>query len=266
MLNPVTAPSLSALPGLRHAFFTREGGQSQGLYASLNGGQGSGDDQGAVTENRRRMAAHLNVEPARFLSVWQVHSPDVAEVSGPWAESPWAESPWNCERPKADALVTRTPGLALAIATADCGPILFVDPAARVIGAAHAGWKGAFGGVLENTLAAMERLGAARSRIHVALGPMLGPLNYEVMTEFVQRFAQADSANARFFAPGQPGHAQFDLPAYIRARLLAAGAGHIEDTGLCTYADEARFYSYRRATHRAEPDYGRLMAAISLAE
>jgi polyphenol oxidase len=256
MLNPVTAPSLTALPGLRHAFFTRQGGRSKGLYASLNGGQGSGDDQGAVTENRRRMAAHLGVEPTRFLSVWQVHSPDVAEVQGPW----------SAERPKADALVTATPGLALAIATADCGPILFADPVARVIGAAHAGWKGAFGGVLENTLTTMERLGAVRRRIHVALGPMLGPLNYEVTTEFVQRFAEADASNARFFASGQPGHAQFDLPAYIRARLVAAGIVHIEDTGLCTYADEARFYSYRRATHRKEADYGRLMAAISLVE
>jgi polyphenol oxidase len=261
MLNPVTAPSLTALPGLRHAFFTRQGGQSQGLYASLNGGQGSNDAPVDVTENRRRMAAHLGVDPTRFLSVWQVHSPDVAVVTGPWTESPW-----NGERPKADALVTATPGLSLAIATADCGPVLLADPQACIIGAAHAGWKGAFGGVLETTIEAMERLGAARSRMHVALGPMLGPLNYEVTQEFVARFTEADAANQRFFAPGQPGHAQFDLPGYIRARLVAAGVGHIEDTGLCTYADEARFYSYRRATHRKEPDYGRLMAAISLAE
>ncbi len=254
MLKPVTTPSLTALPGLRHAFFTRQGGGSTGLYASLNGGQGSSDDQDAVRENRRRMAAHLGVEPARFLSVWQVHSHDVAVVDGPWTG----------QRPKADALVTAKPGLALAIATADCGPILFADPQVRIIGAAHAGWKGAFGGVLENTLAAMEKLGADRRRIHVALGPMLGPQSYEVTTEFVQRFTEAEAANARFFASGTPGHAQFDLPAYIRARLVAAGVTQIEDTALCTYADEARFYSYRRATHRKEADYGRLMAAIAL--
>jgi polyphenol oxidase len=254
MLTPVVVPALAALPGIRHAFFTREGGVSEGLYASLNGGQGSSDDPAHVAENRRRMAAHLHVEPARLLSVWQVHSPDCVAVSGPWTS----------DRPKADALVTATPGLALAIATADCGPILFADAEARVIGAAHAGWKGAFGGVLESTLTAMEGLGAKRARMQVVLGPMLSQANYEVTPEFVARFTEAEAANARFFVPGKPGHAQFDLPAFIRARLEQAGVGHIHDTGLCTYADEARFYSYRRTTHRQEPDYGRLMSCIAL--
>jgi hypothetical protein len=254
-LTPVTTPAL-ALPGIRHAWFTREGGVSQGLHASLNGGLGSQDERPRVLENRRRMAAHMGVAPERLLSVWQVHSPDAVLVRGPWPGE---------ERPKADAMVTDQPGLALAIATADCGPILFADATAGVIGAAHAGWKGAIGGVLEATIAAMEGLGAARGRITAAIGPMLSQHNYEVGPEFVARFLEEDADNDGFFLPSpKPGHAMFDLPAYIARRLQRAGVGSIGDVALCTYQDEQRFYSYRRATHRQEADYGRLIAAIAL--
>jgi hypothetical protein len=254
---PLLSPALSGLPGIAHGFFTREGGVSGGLYASLNGGMGSNDDRAHVLENRRRMAAVLNVGPERFLNVWQVHSPDCVTVTGPFPDA---------ERPKADAMATATPGLALAVATADCGPVLFADPAARVIGAAHAGWRGAIGGVLESTLAAMERLGARRGGIAVALGPMLSQANYEVGQEFVARFVDEAPDNADFFrAAARDGHAMFDLPGYIRRRLGAAGIARIDDLARCTYAEDGLFYSYRRATHRGEADYGRLLAAIALA-
>ncbi|MGL5113841.1 MAG: peptidoglycan editing factor PgeF [Beijerinckiaceae bacterium] len=256
MLDPVHAPTLSVLPGIRHAFFTREGGISQGLHASLNGGLGSKDAREHVLENRRRMAAHLAVTAENFIGAWQVHSAEVVEVSGPW----------EGERPKADALVTATPGLAISVATADCGPILFADGKAGVIGAAHAGWQGAFKDILENTLAAMERLGARRADMTVAIGPMLSQRNYEVGPEFVERFNAQNAGNAAFFARAErQGHAMFDLPAFVRRRLENAGVGMVDDTSLCTYADEARFYSYRRATHRREADYGRLISAITLA-
>jgi polyphenol oxidase len=255
MLNPVTSPALLALPNLHHAFFTRQGGVSDGLYHSLNGGLGSSDTRDAVLENRQRMAQHMGVPTERFLSVWQVHSADAVAVTGPW----------QGERPKADALVTATPGLVISIATADCGPILFADSKAGVIGAAHAGWQGAFKGVMENTIIAMEQLGARRATIRAVIGPMLSQANYEVGPEFVERFLAQDAAHARFFAPSpKPGHAMFDLPAYNRARLEASGIGGVEDLGLCTYADEERFFSYRRTTHRKEPDYGRLISAIAL--
>lgn len=256
MPSPVVCPHLAALPGISHAFFTREGGVSEGpVYGSLNGGQGSQDKREHVLENRRRMAGHMGVEPERFLNVWQVHSPDCLTVDGPWTG----------ERPKADALATVTPGLAITVATADCGPVLFADAKAKVVGAAHAGWKGAFTGVLEATIEAMERLGASRSGITAAIGPMLSRANYEVGPEFVERFHAQDPANARFFTPSaKQGHAMFDLPAYNRMRLERAGIGRVNDLGLCTYADEGRFYSYRRSTHRSEPDYGRLISAIAI--
>lgn len=256
MLAPVTCSPLAELPGIRHAWFTREGGVSEGpVYGTLNGGVGSKDEREHVLENRRRMAAHMGVAPDRFLSVWQVHSPDVITVDGPWAG----------ERPKADALATATPGLAVTVATADCGPVLFADAEARVIGAAHAGWQGAFKGVLEATIQAMERLGAKRERIAATIGPMLSQANYEVGPEFVQRFAAQAPENAAFFRPSpKPGHAMFDLPAYNAMRLRRAGVGAVNDLGLCTYADERRFYSYRRSVHRGEPDYGRLIAAIAI--
>jgi polyphenol oxidase len=257
MITPVQSPALLALPGIRHAFFTRQGGVSEGpIYGSLNGGMGSGDDKAKVTENRRRMAAFLDIQPESLVSVWQVHSPDCLHVT----------APWTGERPKADAMATATGGLALGVATADCGPVLFADPAAGVVGAAHAGWKGAIGGVIEATLLRMEELGAKRKNVTAVLGPMLSQWNYEVGPEFVARFVAENTGNARFFIPSaKAGHAMFDLPGYNMERLQQAGVGQAESLALCTYADEERFYSYRRTTHRSEPDYGRLISAICLA-
>lgn len=250
----ITAPQLAAPGGVSHGFFTREGGLSHGLYASLNGGVGSSDDPAAVAANRRRMADALGVASGHLLGLYQIHSADVVTATAPWAE-----------RPRADAMVTAVPGLGLAIATADCGPVLFSDAGNRVVGAAHAGWKGAFSGVLEATLAAMEALGAERARITAVLGPTISQGAYEVGPEFVGNFLRADAANDKFFCPSkQADHAMFDLPAYIGARLQRAGVGAFTDLGLCTYADETRFFSYRRTTHRSEPDYGRLISAISL--
>ena len=253
--RPILAESLADLAGIRHGFFTREGGVSMGIYAGLNCGLGSRDDREAVTENRRRLAAHLGRAPDSLLNAYQVHSNQVATVREPWAPG---------EGPRLDALVTDRPGLVLAIATADCGPVLFADARAGVVGGAHAGWKGAFTGILENTVAAMEALGAQRADIRAVLGPTISPAAYEVGPEFRDRFTEADPAYGRFFAPsGRSDHHMFDLPAFIAARMAALGVA-FEDLGLCTYEDEARFYSYRRATHRGEPDYGRMFAAISL--
>jgi len=250
----LASPLLSAIPGLRHAFFTRDGGVSGGLYASLNGGIGSSDDPGNVAENRLRMAEQIGVTPENFLSVWQIHSPDAVVASGPWPG----------ERPRADAIVTRTEGLAIGATAADCGPILFVDPNARVIGAAHAGWKGALTGVLESTVAAMEKLGAERSGIVAAIGPLIRQPSYEVGGEFVERFIEADAENTVFFLPStREGHAMFDLAGFIRMRLENAGVLMIDDIGVDTYSDE-RFYSYRRSVHWKEPDYGRHVHAIAL--
>jgi YfiH family protein len=250
------AKNLSSLPGVRHAFFTRDGGVSTGLYEGLNGGTGSSDKPEHIAENRARMAAAVGVKPEHFLTAYQIHSPDVVV-----AETPWPQD----ARPKADAIVTKVPGLAIGISTADCGPVLFADPHARVLGAAHAGWRGAFGGVIESTLAAMERLGADRARVVAAAGPMISQPNYEVGQELVDRFLAADPANARFFVPAaRPGHALFDLPGYVVSRLEAAGVGQIENLAVCTYGNPSQFYSYRRSTHRAEPDYGRHINAIAL--
>jgi YfiH family protein len=249
------SPLLSSIPGLRHAFFTREGGVSDGIYASLNGGIGSRDAAANVTENRRRMAELMGVAPERFLSVHQTHSPDVVVASGPWQ---------GASRPLADAIVTRSEGLAIAATAADCGPILLVDPNTRVIGAAHAGWKGALTGILESTVEAMEKLGAERSGIVAAIGPLIRQHSYEVGGEFVERFMQADAENALFFIPSaREGHAMFDLAGFIRMRLENAGVLMIDDIGADTYSDE-RFFSYRRSVHRKEPDYGRHAHAIAL--
>jgi polyphenol oxidase len=252
------AVSLSALDGIRHAFFTREGGVSGGIYSSLNSGVGSSDDPGHVAENRARMARALGVDAARLITAFQIHSPHVVV----------AEEPWGVEnRPRADAIVTRTPGLAIGVSTADCGPLLFAEPQARVIGAAHAGWRGAFSGVIEGTIAAMENLGADRSRISVALGPLIRQDNYEVSQSFVDEFLRADETYARFFAPAaRDAHAMFDLPGFIASRLAQSGIESFEDIGICTYADPERFYSYRRSVHRSEPDYGRHVNAIVLAD
>ncbi len=254
----IQAPSFSAFKDIRHAFFTREGGVSEGIYQSLNGGIGSNDAPENVRENRTRMATALDVVPTHFVTCYQIHSPDVIVATKPWTRE---------NSPRADAIVTRTPGLAIGVTTADCGPILFADETAGVVGATHAGWKGALTGVLEATVSAMEKLGAQRHRIRAALGPMIRQPNYEVGAEFVERFRSADASNDRFYAPAaRPGHAMFDLPGYIRSRLERTEIKSIEDLGLCTYADPARFFSYRRTTHRAEPDYGRHVNAIALAK
>jgi polyphenol oxidase len=245
---------LSAIPGLRHAFFTREGGVSNGIYQGLNGGLGSNDDQAHVAENRRRMADRMGVVPENFVSLHQIHSPDAVVVTAPWPG----------DRPRADALVTRTEGIAIGVTAADCGPILFADAGARVIGAAHAGWKGALTGVLESTIDAMEKLGADRSGIVAAIGPLIRRQSYEVGSEFVERFLDADAGNGVFFIPAdRAGHSMFDLAGFIRMRLESAGVLMIDDTGVDTYSDE-RFYSYRRSVHRQEPDYGRHVHAIAL--
>ena len=250
------AQSLSRLAGIRHGFFTRSGGVSDGVYTSLNGGVGSEDSPVKVAENRARMAAGLGVTLERFLTAYQIHSPEVVV-----AETPWASN----ERPRADAIVTRTPGLAIGISTADCGPVLFADPQARVIGAAHAGWRGALTGVIEATVAAMEKLGAERQRIVAAAGPMIRQPNYEVGQDLIDRFVAVESNTVRFFKPTKrPGHAMFDLAGFVVSRLRRAKVAEIEDLGHCTYADPAQFYSYRRATHLAEPDYGRHINAIAL--
>jgi YfiH family protein len=253
----IQAASLT-LSGIRHGFFTREGGVSNGPYASLNGGIGSRDEASHVSENRARMAAALGVAPDRLLTAYQIHSPDVVV----------AEAPWPLQaRPRADAIVTRTARLAIGVSTADCGPILLADPDAGVIGAAHAGWRGALAGVAEAAVAAMERLGADRGRIRAALGPMIRQDNYEVGPDLIARFAAEDQGSGDFFRPAaRDGHATFDLGGYVAARLARAGVTRIEDLRLCTYAEPARFFSFRRTTHRAETDYGRHVNAIALAE
>ena len=250
------ASSLSTLRGIRHAFFTRSGGVSQGVYSSLNGGVGSRDASEKVDENRARMAAALGVNADRFLTPFQIHSPDVVVAREPWTRD---------RRPRADAIVTQVPRLAIGVSTADCGPLLFADGEAGVIGAAHAGWRGAFSGVIEATVAAMEKLGAKRNRITAALGPTIRQSNYEVGPEFAERFLAADPTSSRYFKPSRrTGHAMFDLCAYIARRVEQAGLMQFEDLALCTYEEPDRFYSYRRSTHRGEPDYGRHINAIAL--
>lgn len=249
------SPLLSAIPGLRHAFFSRNGGVSDGIYSGLNGGIGSRDNPANVAENRRRMAEQIGVKPEHLLTAYQVHSPDVVVASEPWD---------TAARPRADAIVTRIEGLAIGITAADCGPVLLADPNARVIGAAHAGWKGALTGVVESTVVAMEKLGADRSGIVAAIGPLIRQDSYEVGNEFVERFIETDAENSMFFLPAaREGHAMFDLAGFIRMRLENAGVLVIDDIGVDTYSDE-RFFSYRRSVHRKEPDYGRHVHAIAL--
>jgi polyphenol oxidase len=252
------ATSLATLTRIRHAFFTRSGGVSQGVYASLNGGVGSNDAPDKIAENRARMAAALGVKADRLLTPYQIHSPDVVVADEPWTRE---------NRPRADAIVTRVPRLAIGVSTADCGPLLFADSEAGVIGAAHAGWRGALTGVIEATITAMEQLGASRDRITAALGPTIRQPNYEVGPEFVERFVAAEPGNARFFELSQRAdHAMFDLTGYIAERVQRAGIVQFEDLGLCTCAEPDRFFSYRRTTLRGEPDYGRHINAIALAE
>ena len=242
-----------ALEGVPHGFLGRQGGVSSGAMASLNCGWGSGDDLSLVVENRRRAAATV-ASGARIVSPHQVHSADVV-VAGDWTDD---------RRPPADAVVTDRSGILLGILTADCAPVLFADREGGVVGAAHAGWKGAIAGVTDRTIEAMERLGAKRSRIAAAIGPCIAQRNYEVGHTFLQRFLEAAPDNERFFAEGPKGKPHFDLEGYLLARLAAAGLSTVGALREDTYSRSEHFYSYRRATHRAEPGYGRQISLIGL--
>ncbi len=242
-----------ALHPVRHGFFTRKGGASSGIFAGLNCGQGSSDMAEMVAINRARVAEAMEADPAALVTLNQVHSADVVVLDAP-----------TQSRPRADAMVTATPGILLGILTADCQPVLFADPQAGVIGAAHAGWRGTLDGVLEATVSAMEKLGARRGNITAVIGPTISQAAYEVGQEFLDRFMAEDPALSRFFINGQGGRYMFDLPGYGLMRLREAGVAEAGWTGHCTYRDEARFYSYRRTVHRAEADYGRLISTIRL--
>lgn len=244
----------SALQGVPHGFFGRRGGVSHNLYASLNVGIGSGDDQNAVAENRE-IAVEAVERGAKLVTLHQVHSAIALPATAPWRDA---------DRPHADALATDRPGLLLGILTADCTPVLLADKQAGVVGAAHAGWKGALGGVTDAVIAEMEKLGAERGRIVAAIGPTIARASYEVDDGFARRYEEADPANELFFTPGREGHQQFDLEGYVAARLAAAGITRVEALGLDTYADPDRFFSYRRATHKGEADYGRQISLIGV--
>ena len=250
----IEAPTLSSIKGVRHGFFTRQGGVSDGVFGSLNTGYGSSDDAACVTENRRRIAARLGVDQDCLLTIRQWHSADAVV----------ADEPWDVRSaPEGDAVITSTPGIAAAINTADCTPVLFSSSDGKIVGAAHAGWKGAFGGVLAATVARMQDMGARD--IHAVIGPTISQRNYEVGPEFHARFVDHDAQSGRFFAASaRPTHFMFDLPAFVRSHLETLGLASIEDTALCTYGDETRFFSYRRTTHRGEPDYGRQLSAICI--
>ena len=254
MVPVLTSKLLAEVPGVRHAFFTRRGGVSTGLYESLNVGVGSKDDPEKVAENRARAAAVFGIELPRLLTCYQVHS----------AIAVTAERPWG-ERPEADAVVTRTPRLACGALAADCAPVLLADPEAKVVGAAHAGWRGALGGVVGAAVDAMRRLGADPARIVAAVGPCIGPESYEVGLEFEAQFLARLPGSAGFFRPAaREDKRLFDLPGFVLSRLQAAGVGRAEWIGQDTFAAPDRFFSNRRATHRKEPDYGRLLSAVML--
>jgi YfiH family protein len=251
--DAIEADALAA-PGLVHGFFTRTGGVSGGPYASLNAGPGSADAAEAVSENRRRIAGRLGVAPDALLTMHQIHSAEVATVTAPFAE-----------RPRVDAMVTRVPGLALGVLTADCAPVLLADTSAGVIGAAHAGWRGATNGVLEAAIEAMRALGARPAATVAVIGPTIARSSYEVGSDLLERvLAVSPDADDLFTPSARAGHHMFDLPGYVARRLSAANVATVVDLALDTYADEARFFSYRRATHRGEADYGRLVSAIAL--
>jgi len=244
-----------ALDGVAHGFLGRRGGVSTGITAGLDlGRRGQVEIGPDLAENRRRAVAAV-LPGAELVTLYQVHSADCVTLATPWDDT---------DRPHADAMVTDRPGFALGILTADCAPVLLADRAAGIVGAAHAGWKGAIGGVTDAAVAAMEKLGADRDRIVAAIGPCIARASYEVDDAFQHRFEAKDPANERFFAPGRDGHAQFDLEGYVAHRLAAAGVPTIEMMGLDTYADADRFYSFRRATHRGEPDYGRQISIIGI--
>ncbi len=244
----------NALAPLRHGFFSRQGGASSGIYKGLNCGPGSDDQADMVAINRGLVADAMQVTPEALLTLHQVHSADVVHATGPQVGA----------RQRADAMVSATPGLAISTLTADCQPVLFADTNAGVIGAAHAGWKGALGGVLEATIEAMEALGAHRKNIAAIIGPCISQSAYEVGPEFQQMFTDTDPTHNRFFIAGKEDRQLFDLPAFGAHILARAGVGHVEWTGHCTYGDKKRFYSYRRSVHELEPDYGRLIASIRL--
>lgn len=242
--------------GTSHGFFTRGGGHSTGIFASLNCGYGSGDDPDLVKMNREVVARALGLAEGKVVSAHQVHSADVVEVTDVWPLE---------GRPKVDGLVSRTKGIGIGVLTADCGPVLFVDADAGVIGCCHAGWKGALAGVTDSTVHAMVKIGAARDNIIAVLGPTISQEAYEVGPEFPKPFLEQSSANGLYFIPStKADHFMFDLPAYLRQRMKGLGLKAVHDLALCTYSDEARFYSYRRATHRGETDYGRLISAVAL--
>ena len=251
MIELLRAPALGDVP---HGFAGRQGGVSTGVCAGLNVGLGSEDDRLAILRNRD-LARDALLPGATLVTVRQVHSPDVVTVTAPIAED---------ERPEADAMVTRTPGLILGILTADCVPVLFADREAGVIGAAHAGWKGAISGVTDRTISAMEMLGATRAGIACAIGPCIGRASYEVTLDFAERFERDDAENARFFSAGRAGHCQFDIAAYVASRLQAAGIGRISLLDEDTYSQADRFFSYRRSCHAQEGDYGRQISMIAL--
>ncbi len=252
----ILAKALTARAGIRHGFLTREGGVSEGIFEGLNCGPGSSDNPDSVVENRRRAAARLGLDGGDMVTLHQIHSADVVEVTQPWAAD---------QRPRADAMVSRTPGLALGILTADCVPVLFADAAAGVVGAAHAGWKGALGGVVAATIDAMERLGARRGAIAAAVGPCIRQQSYEVGPELRDAFVAHDPGDAAYFiASAREGRFMFDLAGLVGARARGEGLAEVEDVACDTYAEERLFYSYRRATHRAEPDYGRGISLIAL--
>jgi polyphenol oxidase len=250
------AASLAAMPGVRHGFFTRQGGVSTGIYASLNCGPGSRDDAANVAENRARVAELLGAEPSRLLTVFQKHSAEAVITEKPWKDG---------KVPEADAIVTAKPGLAIGVLTADCAPVLLCDREAGVIGAAHAGWKGALAGVVEATVKAMTKLGASPQRITAAIGPSISQEAYEVGQDFVQQFVADEPESSAFFITHEgTGEPHFDLPAYVGERLARAGVGAIADLGFCTYCEETRLFSYRRSQHHGEHDYGRQISAIVL--
>jgi YfiH family protein len=249
---------LDSHSAVRHAFFTREGGVSDGIYSSLNCGFGSGDDQDRVERNRAIAASRLGLPADRLVSCHQVHGTATIKVERPWRRQ---------DNPRADGMVSAVPGIALGVLAADCAPVLFADPEAQVIGAAHGGWRGALSGVMEATVEAMTALGARAERVRAGIGPCIGQPSYEVGPEFAARFAAEDASSARFFRPAlRPGHFLFDLPGYIAHRLSRLGLAEIERTPHDTAAEEALFFSYRRACRRGETDYGRGLAAIALAE
>lgn len=255
MPKPIIAPSLAALDGIAHGFFTRAGGVSEGIYAALNCGHGSADATEAVRENRDRVARHLGARPGNVVTLYQVHSATAVVVDAPLARE---------ALPKADALVTATPGLVIGALAADCAPVLLADPEARIVAAAHAGWRGAVAGVVEAAITAMQGLGADRRRIRAAVGPCINQPAYEVGPEFEAELMALDPGNARFFSrPGGPlGRPHFDLPAYVHHRLQRAGIATAEQCSPCTFASESEFFSYRRSRARNEPDYGRQISAI----